>query len=110
MQEPILNKKLIEGTSAIGTIVPVPDQGLKSVRELIIYILFGAGTSAGTYQVEEAPFADYGGTWVAVGSPVAWATVSTAHKVAVTGAHGSVRVRCTVAVVGGTVDIYAFGN
>ena len=83
---------------------------LGSVDELALYIVFGPGTSAGSVQVESAHVSGYTGVWAPEGSPVAWAAASRVHKVSIAGASFVTRARLSVAIVGGSVDIYAVGN
>ena len=83
---------------------------LGSVNELSLYIVFGAGTSAGAIQVESAHLEGYTGTWAAEGSPVAWAAANRVHKVSIAGASYVTRARISTGIVGGTVDVYAVAN
>ena len=39
-----------------------------------------------------------------------WAAANRVHIAAITGAHMVVRVRISVAIVGGTVSVYGLGN
>lgn len=83
---------------------------LGSVDQLSYYIVFGPGTSAGSVQIESAHQAGYTGTWAAEGAAVAWAAASKVHKLSIAGSSFVSRARISVAVVGGTVDVYAVAN
>lgn len=75
------------------------------IRELAVYVVFGAGTSAGVVLVESAHDPDYTGTWATIAT-ISWAAATRVHLAAVTGVHMALRVRISTAIVGGTVDAH----
>lgn len=83
---------------------------LQGVTEVAYYVVFGPGTSAGALQIEEAPTKAYGGTWSPIGSAINWSAASKVHVVRSTGVGAVARVRITTPIVGGTVDVWAFGR
>lgn len=93
--------------NAVSDELSSPD--LVAVNELTLYIIFGAGTSAGAIQIESAHLSGYTGTWAAEGSPVAWSAENKVHKVSITGASFVVRARVSTLVVGGSVSVFALG-
>lgn len=74
--------------------------------ESVIYVRWSAGVTAGQVVVETASDETYTGTWSNL------ATINfTADKedsAAITGAYAAVRVRISIALVGGTVTAFAF--
>lgn len=90
-------------TAVIGYQWFVPREILRHARETIIYIAFGALTSAGVVEVEGSHDEKYTGTWVAI-STITWSAASKCHKVSITGVHKAVRLRFSTALVGGPVD------
>lgn len=71
-----------------------------------VYAVFGAGTSAGAVVVEGAHDPNYTGTWAVLGT-MTWAAATRVHNFAIVGNHIALRVRISVAIVGGTVDVYS---
>lgn len=82
---------------------------LTGMQELVIYIVFAAGSAAGTVLVEAAHDGTYTGTW-SVLSTVNWAAASRVHHVAITGCHLAVRVRVSSDITGGSVTIFGAAN
>lgn len=104
---PSLYEKLLTAdTSGTGTI----GSGRASrCKEFVAYVVFGLGTTVGTYKVESAPFAEYTGTWKSLGD-LAWSAANTAVSLNFTGIHGALRIRNTVVVLGGSADVYLIGR
>ena len=104
-------RKIMDAKSALNAVSDeLKPTDLGSVNELSLYIVFGAGTSAGAIQVESAHLEGYTGTWAAEGSPVAWAAANRVHKVSIAGESYVTRARISTGIVGGTVDVYAVAN
>lgn len=102
-------KQLLAAKSAQDTAAVLPSDLLGTIRELAIYVVFGAGTNAGVVVVEGAHDPAYQGTWANIAT-INWAAASRVHLAAVSGVHRAVRVRISTGVTGGTVDAYAIGN
>jgi len=109
MAYPLLDKQLLVDQSALGVIGIIPAHIMKSVRELAIYTLFGALTSAGAVIIEGAHDADFTGTWAVIAT-VTWAAANRVHLSAITGVHKVVRVRISDAIVGGVVNVFAVAD
>ena len=75
------------------------------VQYVTVYIEWGAGTGAGVVQIEEAPHAEYAGTWAPV-QELTWAQASVTDAVHLTGAYAALRVRITTGVTGGSINAY----
>lgn len=98
---------LIDNLSAInseGVLGPVEVAG---AERTIVYIDFGPGTTAGAVQIESASGQGYGGSWVAIGAPVAWAAANKGHQMVIDGGHGALKARISTGIVGGTVKVTA---
>lgn len=83
----------------------VSGKALGNNLEYTFYVVFGAGTGAGTLKIETAHDPAFTGTWAVIAT-VTWATVSTVHYVALTQVLRAVRVRFSADVTGGTADCY----
>lgn len=102
-------KVLLTAASAQDVAAVLPVDQVPGAQETTVYVVFGAGTSAGTVVIEAAHDPAYTGTWSNIGT-IAWVAASRAHHLSVTGCHRAVRARISVAIVGGTVDAYAIAN
>lgn len=103
------SQQLLAAKSAQDVVGMVQRDRTGVVQQVAIYVVFGAGTSAGVVMVEGAHDPDYTGTWANIAT-VTWAAASRCHMVAITGVHRALRVRISTAIVGGTVDAHATGN
>lgn len=101
--------QIMAAKSAINTSAVLGPDRVNQVQELVFYVAYGAGCSAGEVVIEGAHDIEYGGVWANLGT-VAWVAASKEHIVAVTGVHMAVRARISIGIVGGTVDVYAVGN
>lgn len=90
--------------SALNDALPIPQASDANRTE--IDVVFGAGTSAGTVLIESAHDAAFAGTWM-LEATLAWAVVSSVKHASIVGPRRALRYRISVAIVGGTVDIYA---
>jgi hypothetical protein len=79
-------------------------------REFAVYIIWGAGTSAGGVTIESATTSTYTGTWAPVTTAVAWSAASKQDLVSITGAHMNLRARISTLVTGGTVSTWVTCN
>ena len=79
-------------------------EGLLVARSVLVFVIFNAGTSAGSVLVEAAHDKNYAGTWALLAT-VTWAAASKAHQVYIPGPQIAIRVR-VVSVTGGTVDSF----
>jgi len=95
------DEPVLTDVSALNTAsVPVQMPGAV-YAELII--TFGAGTSAGSFVLEESDDPLFAGTWALL-ETVAWAAVSSKVIKKVVGPFKYLRVRASVGVVGGTAS------
>lgn len=101
--------KLFEDRSAQDFAVYLGPDQLRAIRELAVYVVFGAGVTAGVVVVEGAHDQTFTGTWATLAT-ISWAAESRVHYAALTGCHLWIRVRISTAVAGGTADGYATGN
>jgi len=101
----LLAELLGSAVSALNAIVLINNNAVQKCQRSVIYVIFGAGTSAGTFVVEEAPYEGYTGTWAVIAT-LAWAAVTSVKSANIQGPHGALRIRCSVAMVGGTADVY----
>jgi hypothetical protein len=97
--------KVLEAQSALNTSGTLGPNEVGGASYVTAHIDFGPGTTAGAVQIEEASSVAYGGTWSALGAPVAWAAASRSHVVAIAGPHLALRARISTAVANGTVDV-----
>lgn len=105
----IFDKTVISAQSAAGTTgyVPLPSKA----ENIVVYIESSAGVSSGAVTIEEAAYADYPGTWDAIGSAINAPSASTvvATHIAI-GAYGAIRVRISTVIGGGTVTVRVIGT
>lgn len=123
MAQPLLYQELFlsgDGVSS-GVFAEVPEVLLAQYDEFTIYVQFGAGTSAGKFQIKTAfrfpvPKGGYpsGGyfepelaslVWANVGSTLDWGAASSQKYASVTGVFSGLRVYIDTTVVGGTVRV-----
>lgn len=100
--------KKTTGLAAIETVVAPPPDQVPSCQQHNVTVEYGAGTSAGTVVVEEASSASYAGTWVNLAT-MAWSAANKAHSASIVATKPAIRVRLSVGVVGGTVDVTIVG-
>jgi hypothetical protein len=98
----------VQAAAAAGNGLALNNQG--RFDSMVFYIEWGAGTSAGAVQLEEAHDENYAGTWLAIGAPVAWAAALKTDAVHLSGAYGAVRARISTNIVGGTINVRALGT
>lgn len=94
---------------ATGVVVTFGSSITSRIRELAVYVAFPANSGAGTLLVESGPHEGYTGTW-STEATLAWAAAGAVKKAAVTGVHGALRLRWSVAVDVGLADIDILGN
>lgn len=81
-----------------------PSDGLGNARSTVVYVIFGAATTAGSVVIEAAHDKNYTGTWANLAT-IAWAAATRVHQAYIPGPQIAIRVR-VVSVTGGTVDSY----
>ncbi len=79
---------------------------------LTVYILFGTSTTAGTVQLQSAPYHDYPGSnvWANEGSAIAWGAADSTKALHIDGLYGALRLDITVAVANGTIRAWVIGS
>jgi len=92
------------GLSALNAAGPIPQAAEADRFE--VGVEFGAGTSAGTVVIESSHDPAFAGTWH-VEATIAWAALSSYKHASIVGPRRALRYRVSVAVVGGSVSIYA---
>jgi hypothetical protein len=104
-----VNQALFTNQSALNAsgILGLPYAG--ECREFAVYIIWGAGTSAGVITLESATTAEYTGTWAPV-TTVTWSAASKQDLISLTGLHMNLRARISTPVVGGTVSTWVTCN
>ena len=102
---PIVYDALVaSGVSALNAAGAIPQASEADRFE--VGVNFGAGTSAGTVVIESAHDPAFAGTWH-IEATIAWAVVSSYKHASIVGPRRALRYRVSVAIVGGTVSIYA---
>jgi hypothetical protein len=96
---------LAAGVSALNAAHAMNQNAVQKCTKITIYIAFSAGTSAGTFVVEVAHDPTFTGVWDVVAT-IPWVAANSVESAVVNGPYRAVRVRCSVAVVGGTADIH----
>jgi len=73
--------------------------------EMVVYILFGTGTSAGKVRIQSAPYHDYPGSfvWANEGNTIDWAAADSTKNARLTGLFGALRLDIDTAVTGGVI-------
>jgi hypothetical protein len=102
-------RTLLSAASALNATGLLPSSFLGNVRELAIYVVFSAGTTAGVVLVEGSHDENFSGTWATLAT-VTFSAANRCHHVALTGCHRAVRVRISTAIADGTVDAYVMAN
>lgn len=97
------NQDLLTADTA-GTSVPIGDDVGSNANYTAVYVVFGAGTGAGTYVVEIAHDKNFTGTWSLVAT-IAWAVANSVKVGLVAGPWKALRVRNSVPVTGGTAAV-----
>lgn len=97
--------KLITALSAQDAVGAVGNE-VQHAEASSFYVAFGGGTSAGAVVIEGAHDPTYTGTW-AVLATLTWAAANRVHNAAIAGNHIALRARISVAIVGGTVDVWS---
>lgn len=111
MQIRVALEKVIDAKTAQNAVSrEIGPSELASVTELVYYIVFGHGTSAGAVTIETSPITGYTGTWAIEGAAVAWAAQDTVRTVRVTGMSFISRARISTTVADGTVDVYVYAQ
>jgi hypothetical protein len=108
-ESPVFYQKLMTAQSVIETAVVVGPGRVSRVREIALYVVFGAGTTAGAVVLEAAPDAAYTGTWANLAT-VSWSAATKVGLAQASGVHLAVRARISTGIVGGTVDVHLVGN
>ena len=90
--------------SALNAAGPIPQSG--DANRLEVDVVFGAGTSAGAVVIESSHDPAFAGTWHTEAT-LAWAVASSSKHASIVGPRRALRYRVSVALVGGTVDVYA---
>lgn len=111
MARTLFSKKVLSAKAAADAtgIGYAPADQVANLRETVVLVEFSAGTSVGTVLVEAARSNDYAGTWATIAT-IAWSAASSVKQANITGVHLALRLRISVAVVGGTVDGYITGT
>lgn len=102
-QHNLIDQKFWDAVTGTPTPFIIPDEILKSTRELVIYIHFLTGVTAGVIEVEGAGDPSFTGTWVSIAT-ITWSAQNKAHKTSVTGVHKAVRIRASTPIANGNVD------
>lgn len=77
---------------------------LSGAKNIGVYVIFGAGTSAGSVVIETAHDRAYTGAWHTVAT-IAWSAANKVHYVSNVGPLMALRARVVLAT-GGTVDVH----
>lgn len=107
MAKAVFDKEIIAATAADESVGYV-DLPFRAGR-VTVYVLTGAGVSAGTVKVEQAPNKDYTGTWDEVAS-ISTAAANTCYVAHSGDLHGALRVRFDTAITGGDVSVHAIAT
>lgn len=78
-------------------------------REIMVYVAFSSGTTAGAVAVETSADSSYAGTWAPI-ETITWQAASRTHYIGATGSFRIVRARISTAIVGGTADAWITAN
>lgn len=91
---------------ALNAVTTLNNHAIQKCTRIVVYIKFSAGTSAGTFVVEASHDKDFAGTWDVVAT-IPWVAADSVKTAIINGPYKAARVRCSVAVVGGSADIRA---
>jgi hypothetical protein len=100
--------------ASLGAIInPAWNEACQQGNRLTLYIRFGAGTSAGTFVIQAAPDLRLDGTtstaadeWSTLAT-IAWTAASKWESASVVLPHQRIRIKQSVALVGGTAEAFA---
>jgi hypothetical protein len=101
--EQMLLNSVSTGSASAG------NQFMTQCRESAVYIIWGAGTSAGAVTIESSYLDTYAGTWAPI-TTVAWSAASKQDMVQLTGVQMNLRTRVSTTIVGGTVSTWLVCN
>jgi hypothetical protein len=99
----IWNQDLLTADT-VGTSPVLTDDIGSKANYTSVYVVYGAGTGAGSYVVEVSHDKAYAGTWATVAT-LAWAAASSVKVGLVAGPWKALRVRNITPVTGGTADV-----
>lgn len=102
-------RQIMTAKSALNAVSDeVGPTDLGNTRDVIYFIVGGAGVASGAVQVESAHVKAYAGTWAPEGAAIT-VTADTVKILRVSGAGFTSRVRISTVLAGGTVDVYVTG-
>lgn len=102
MAAPFIDQPLLTDQSTDETTSTAVKLG-GQVRDVTVYVVAGAGVSAGVVTIEEAHDPDYSGTWAEV-TTVTTSAASVCNAVHLSGTYKALRTRISTAIVGGTIS------
>lgn len=102
-------QKVISAQTSTGVYWTLPPHLEGLAIEWTVYVTFDHTSAAGAVVLESAPYRDYAGTWVTVGSAISWSAIDKAHMLNATGLYTALRLRISSAVTTGTCDVYISG-
>lgn len=105
----LLDQFIMQAKSAINDVGLVARNLLMNAQNVSIYIIFAAGSTAGTVLIESSHDPEYSGTWSTVAT-INWAAASRVHMAAIVGPHKALRVRISGTITNGSIDAYAVAN
>lgn len=108
-EDAVLDLQLLLNQTALNT-RSATDRRISQCRQAAVYIVWGAGTSAGAVQVESAHLDTFAGTWAPIGTAVAWSAANKEDIVQLSGIHGALATRISTAIVGGSVSTWVVCN
>jgi hypothetical protein len=79
-------------------------------KQVLVFVEWSAGCSAGEVTLEQASSADFAGTWAPLCTAIAWNAANKCDAVQLAYICGAVRPRLTSNVVGGTVTVKVFAR
>jgi hypothetical protein len=91
------------GSSAVG------EYTTGYCRESAVYVVWGAGTTAGAVTIESSYLDTYTYTWAPL-AVIPWSAAASQDIVQITGVHVNLRTRISTTVVGGTVSTWLVCN
>lgn len=102
----VIRDKVLSAVLALNTAYAFPKHYAQRANRTVVYVVFGAGTSAGAFVVEEAYDDGAAEQWATIATLTWTANASRIFSANVQGPHNALRIRCSTAVVGGTADVY----
>lgn len=110
-QQGVYSAVIMNAQATDETISDIIGPGIASrCHHHTFYIAWGDSVSAGVVEIEAAPDADYGGTWVSVGTATYASGSPMCQVIHANDAHLALRARISTAVSGGTVSVTYVGN